>query len=315
MGLFDEAVGELSRSFTLTNGDIETKLAGRTAARAAGFTELLARERQASIFQPTAADTDANARMLKALMVFTEAINPPPGQAINEAQVVAAGQEFAGGEDAMRAFRQMYVASRLLKKRMAMPTVIELSQAAMHGVEAALDTGAPTVAVQADDLKEIRASAIAVGGTPSVDEAPRSALSALLRGHIEDLIGWALFNQEKKEEAVTHLRLAVGVLPERTPTWRDALWHLGAALEAEGKNEQALLYYMKNYVTGVPDPIHRAIIEALYRKVNGSLDGLDEKIGPSPFAPPSPAPTVAPPSPTQPRAQGLSPTGSSIVIF
>jgi uncharacterized membrane protein YgcG/tetratricopeptide (TPR) repeat protein len=298
MGLFDEAVGELSRSFTLTNGEIETKLAGRTSARAASFTELLARERQASIFQPTAADTDANARMLKALMAFTAAINPPAGQAINEAEVVAAGQEFAAGEDAMRTFRQVYVASRLMKKRIALPTVIELSQAAMHGVESALDTGAPTVAVQADDLKDIRATAIAVGGTPSVDEAPRSALSSLLRGHIEDLIGWALFNQEKKEEAVTHLRLAVGVLPERTPTWRDALWHLGAALEAEGKNEQALLYYMKNYVTGVADPLHRAVIEALYRKVNGSLDGLDEKIGPSPFAVPGSATRPAPaPSP------------------
>jgi hypothetical protein len=255
---------------------------------------LLARERQASIFQPTAADTDANAKMLKALMAFTEAINPPPGQSINEAEVVAAGQEFAAGDDAMRAFRQVYVASRLLKKRMALPTVIELGQAAMLGVEAALDTGAPTVAVQADHLKEIRATAIAVGGTPSVDTAPRSALSALLRGHIEDLIGWALFNQDKKQEGVTHLRLAVGVLPERTPVWREALWHLGSALEAEGKNEQALLYYMKNYVTGLPDPIHRAIIEALYRKVNGSLDGLDEKIGPSPFAAPAAAPAAKP---------------------
>lgn len=83
---------------------------------------------------------------------------------------------------------------------------------------------------------------------------------------------------------MTHLRLAVGVLPERTPIWRDALWHLSAALEADGKSQQALLYYMKNYVTGLPDPFHRAIIETLYRKVNGSLDGLDEKIGPSPFA-------------------------------
>jgi tetratricopeptide (TPR) repeat protein len=295
MGLYDEAVADLSRSFTLKNGEVETKLAGRALARAAGFTELLARERQASIFQATAADSETNSKMLKALMAFTEVINPPAGQTINEADAIAAGQEFIGGEDPMRAYRQIYVASRLLKRRIAMANVIELSRAAMLGVEAAVDVPAATVAVQADDMKEIRATAISVGGTPSIQEAPRYALSALLRGRIEDQIGWALFNQDKKEEAITHLRLAVGVLPERTPIWRDALWHLGAALEADGKSQQALLYYMKNYVTGLPDPIHRAVIEALYRKVNGSLDGLDEKIGPSPFATaPASAPTPAP---------------------
>jgi len=293
MGLYDEAVAELARSFTLKNGKIETKLAGRTVAQGDGFTELLARERQASIFQPVAADTEANAKMLKALMSFTEAMNPSGGRAINEAEAIAAAQEFVSGEDSMLTFRQNYVASRLLKRRLALPMVIELSQAAMKGVETAIDTPAATVAVQADDMKEIRATAIAVGGTPSVQEAPRYALSALLRGRIEDQLGWALFNQDKKEEAITHLRLAVGVLPERTPIWRESMWHLGAALEADGKNPQALLYYMKSYVTGVPDPIHRAIIEALYRRVNGSLDGLDEKIGPSPFAT-APAPAASP---------------------
>jgi hypothetical protein len=236
--------------------------------------------------------------MLKSLLNFAAALNAPSGA--DAGAVIAAGQEFAGGEDPMRTYRQIYVASRLLKKGIALPTVIELSEAAMHGVEAALDTPAATVAVQADDLLDIRASAIAVGGTPPVPDAPRTALSGLLRGRIEDLTGWTLFNQDKKEEAVTHLRLAVSVLPERTPLWRAALWHLGAALEADGKPQQALLYYMKSYVTGLPDPIRRPIIESLYRKVNGSLEGLDEKIGPSPTAPsPAPTPPTTPsPNPT-----------------
>ena len=302
MGLYEEAAAELARSFTLKNGEIETKLAGRLIARAATFTDLLAPERRASIFQATSADTDANARMLKSLLNFAAAIDVASGQEGNQAAAVAAGQEFAGGEDPMRTYRQIYVASRLLKKGIALPTAIELSEAAMQGVEAALDTPAATVAVQADDLLDIRASAIAAGGTPPVPDAPRTALSALLRGHIEDLTGWTLFNQDKIEEAVKHLRLAVGVLPEQTPLWRAALWHLGAALEADGKQQQALLYYMKSYVTGLPDPIRRPIIESLYRKVNGSLQGLDEKIGPSPFAP-SPAPGPAPaatPAPSPP---------------
>jgi len=293
MGLYEEAAEELSRSFALKNGEIETRLAGRLGARAANFIDLLARERRASIFQATAADTAANARMLKGLLAFTSAINAPT---VNQAEVVAAGQEFVGGQDAMRTYREVYVASRLLRKRIALPTVIELSEAAMHGVEAALDTPAATVAVQADDLRNIRARAIAGGNTPAIPNAPRTALSALLRGRIEDLNGWALFNQDRRPEALTHLRLAVGVLPEGTPLWREALWHLGAALEADGKQQQALLYYMKSYATGTPDLIRRTIIESLYRKANGSLDGLDEKIGPSPNAP-APAPRPAKPAP------------------
>ncbi|MEP6708228.1 MAG: TPM domain-containing protein, partial [Pyrinomonadaceae bacterium] len=281
MGLYEEAAAELARSFTLRNGEIETKLAGRLIARAATFTELLAPERRASIFQATSVDTESNAKILKSLLNFAGAIDGASVAGGNQAVVVAAGQEFAAGEDPMRTYRQIFVASRLLKKGIALPTVIELSDAAMQGVEAALDTPAATVAVQADDLLDIRASAIAAGGTPPVPDAPRTALSALLRGRIEDLTGWTLFNQEKIEDAVKHLRLAVGVLPEQTPLWRAALWHLGAALEADGKPQQALLYYMKSYVTGLPDPIRRPIIESLYRKVNGSLEGLDEKIGPS----------------------------------
>jgi hypothetical protein len=57
------------------------------------------------------------------------------------------------------------------------------------------------------------------------------------------------------------------------------MWHLGAALEASGKNDDALPYYIKSYKAGPPDPARRSVIESVYKKVNGSLDGLDDKIG------------------------------------
>ena len=117
----------------------------------------------------------------------------------------------------------------------------------------------------------------------------------MLRGRIEDLTGLALFNQDKANDAVEHLRRAVSVAPEGTPLWRAALWHLGSALEASGRNDQALLYYIKYYVSGKPDPVRRAVIENVYRKVNGTLDGLDDKIGPG-FNPPPPTPAPSPSS-------------------
>ena len=81
--------------------------------------------------------------------------------------------------------------------------------------------------------------------------------------------------------------------PEGTPLWRSAMWHLGAALEADGKNDQALLYYIKSYVAGPPDPARRSVIENVYKKVNGTLDGLDDKIGPG-FATATASPTRSP---------------------
>jgi tetratricopeptide (TPR) repeat protein len=311
IGLYDEAAQELAHSFSLKDGQIETKLAGRNVAHALNFIELLGLERRAAIFQPSAADTEANARMLKGLLAFAAAINLPEGASVKEDEVLAAAQEFTAGNDATRTYRQVYVASKLIKRGVAFGSALELMGAATSGVEAALDVPAATVAVQADELSDIRARALSQGGTPDVPDAPRAVLSALLRGRIEDLAGLALFNQDKPADAITHLRRAVSVLPQGTPLWRAALWHLGSALEAGGHNDQALLYYIKSYVNTGPDPVRRAVIENVYKKVNGSLDGLNDKIGPGFNAAPAPAPTQTPEPTPSPSPTATTPTSDT----
>jgi tetratricopeptide (TPR) repeat protein len=293
IGLFDDAAAELAHSFTLKGGQIETMLAGRNAARAASFTELLGPERRAVIFQRRPADTDANAKMLKALLALNTALNQPEGSVPNEDELAAIAKDFTAGDDAMRTFRQVYVAEKFLSKGVALVTVIDLMDQATSGVEAALNIPNATLAVQPDEYSDIRARALAQGGTPSIPEAPRAALSGLLRGRIEDLAGVALFKLDKANEAVARLRRAVNAAPEGTPLWRAALWHLGGALEASGKNDQALLYYIKSYVAGAPDPARRSVIESIYKKVNGSLEGLDDKIGPG-FGAVTATPTPSP---------------------
>lgn len=289
VGLYDEAAAELAKSFVLKDGQIETKLGGRTIAKAETFMELLALERRASIFQSKAADSEANAKTLKALLAFANALNST-GRPLSEDQLIVLAQEFVAGDDPMRTFRQIYVASKFLKNTVALSTVLDLSESAMSGVEAALDVPAATVAVQAEELADARARALSQGSTPSVPAAPRAALSGLLRARIEDLAGMALFNLDKPDEAVLRLRRAVSIAPEGTPLWRSSMWHLGAALEASGKNDQALLYYIKSYVSGSPDVARRSVIENLYKKVNGTLEGLDDKIGPA-FSSAAPTPT------------------------
>ena len=290
MGLYEEADTELRRSFSLKNGEIETKLAGRIAAHAASFTELLAPERRAAIFQKTPADSEANANRLKALMAFNAALEQ---SSPNEDDVLAIAQEFIKGNDAMRTFRQVYVAGKLVKTGIALMSVVDLMDQAMSGVDAALAAPAATVAVQPEELSDMRARALSQGSIPAIPDAPRTALAGLLRGRIEDLAGLALFKADKPAEAVTRLRRAVVTSTEGTPLWRSSMWHLGTALEANGKSDQALLYYIKSYVNGPPDPARRSVIENVYKKVNGTLDGLDDKIGPG-FAAASASPTPTP---------------------
>ena len=277
-GLYDEAVEVLTQTFRFNNDKIETQLGGRVTAQAANFIELLTPERQASLFQLIAADSESSAKVLKDLLVLATALNSP-AEAINEQAAVAAAKEFASGTDASRAHRELYAASKLLQKGIGFQTAYELAEAARTSADAALTVPAVTLAVQADEYREIRARAIASGGTPEIIEAPPNILSNILRGHIEDTSGWALFNLDKPDEAVDHLSRAVNILPAGTPGLRVSLWHLGAALERQGKNEEAISAYIKSYNAGVPDPLRRAVIEKLYRRVNGSLAGLDERIG------------------------------------
>lgn len=296
VGLYDEAVAQLAKSFSLKDGQIETKLAGRLPVKAASFSELLAPERRAAIFQNKTADSDANGKMLKALLAFSNALNAER-RSPAEDELATLAQEFVAGEDPMRTYRQVYVASKFLKKGVALSLVLDLMESATTGVEAALNVPAATVAVQAEELADTRAGSLSRGTTPAVPDAPRTALSGLLRGKIEDIAGLALFNLDKPDEAVLRLRRAVSTSPEGTPLWRSSMWHLGAALEASGKGDQALLYYIKSYVAGGPDIVRRSVIENLYKKVNGTLDGLDDKIGPR-FSSAAPTPTASP-SPQQ----------------
>jgi tetratricopeptide (TPR) repeat protein len=290
MGLYDEAAQELGHTFALKNGEIVTNLAGRLPAQASSFTELLAPERRAAIFQSIAADTEANAHMLKSLLALNAALDVT---APNEDDLITVAQEFIKGNDAMKTYRQIYVADKFVKKGVAVSTVVDLMDQASTGVEAALNVPMAALAVQPAEMGELRARALAQGTIADVADAPRAALSGLLRARIEDLAGLALFNLNKPAEAATRLRRAVASATEGTPLWRSSMWHLGAALEANGKSDQALLYYIKSYISGPPDPARRSVIETVYKKVNGTLDGLEDKIGPG-FAAASASPTASP---------------------
>ena len=183
--------------------------------------------------------------MLKALLAFVSATPLSDQGQLDAAQAALTAKEFAAGTDPMRAYRQIYAANRLLRRDVALPTAYELTEAARTSVDAALDVPGATVAVQAEELRDMRTRALSQGGTPNVPEAPRNILSNIMRGRVEDLAGMTLFNQDKTALALEHLRRAVAILPEGTPSWQSALWHLGTALDQSGEKQEALNYYIR----------------------------------------------------------------------
>ena len=305
MGLYDEAAEVLRESFTVKDDQIQTYLAGTLPASDTDFLALLAPERKASIYQPTAAGNADDAKTLKGLLALNVALNPGNGEKVNEAAAVAAAKEFTSGGDAMRAYRQAYAASRLLRNDVGVATALELVRAAKKDFAAALKLPVATLAVQADEFREMRARSISAGNVPDVAQAPADVLAKIFKGRLEDLEGWSLFNQEKYSEAITHLKLAADTAPKETPAWRSALWHLGVTLEQSGKKEEALDAYIQSYRGAPLDSVRQSVIEQLYKRVNGSLDGLAEKLGmvetvsntspaPAPTATPDPAPAETP---------------------
>jgi tetratricopeptide (TPR) repeat protein len=278
-GFYREAAQEMAKSFTVKNDAVNTKLGGRVEKQAKNFIELLAPERRASIFEPLAADNLDNAQKLKALLDFYQKLESPDAA---DAEIIEATDKFVGGDDKMKLHRQLFAADRLLEKKKVLPKVTELMRAAIGGVDAALSVPNPASAVLADQLFESRSLAISRNEIVVVPDVPRQTLSNILRGRIEEISGWALYQDNKPGEAVVRLKRAVSVLPEKSAWWRSGMWRLGAALQTDGKPKEALDAYLKGYSTETPDTAKRIIIEGLYKEINGSLDGLDAKIGAKP---------------------------------
>ncbi|MBK8465475.1 MAG: hypothetical protein IPL32_06555 [Chloracidobacterium sp.] len=294
-GLYREAAEELSKSFSIKDGSIHVDLGGRTRSEAKNFTELLAAERKASLFTPTAADNADNADQLKALLEFEQELKSPEPKADVAA---AAADDLIRGDDKMKLHRQIFAASALLEKKIALSKVIEITRSAPSNLDAGLDVADPSIAVMAAELYEDRAIAAASGRYINVPSVPRSTLSSVLRGRIEEIAGWASFQLDDNAKAVLSLKRAVGVLPANSAWWRSSTWRLGTALAASGNDAEALEAYIKSYKSSSPDIIRYSTIEAVYKRVKGSTLGLEEIIGPNPSLPAKTETVAQKPEPT-----------------
>ncbi len=313
-GLYDEAADQLARSFTLRDGKLAARLAGRVESSADNFNELLAPERRASLAQYEGAATAEEARTLKALLALNYATAP---NASDERAAAEAAREFGAGDDVMRAYRNVYAANRLEQLGTAHTEALARAEAAVGGVESALGLAHAPIALFAEtpELKEMRRQVVEQDAPLTMMAVDRDTLSKVLRGRIEGLAGWALYSQGQTAEAAVRLRRAVSVLPEGSAWWRTAEWRLGMALEASGNPRDALTAYVTSYRL-LPDPKRLPVIEALYKKLNnGSLKGIEKLIGPplgnAPVETPASAEATAPTPPASNDAAAPAVTGTT----
>ncbi len=269
---FDGASEQFAKAFSYTAKDkFTTRLGGVRDVQADELKDLLAPEHQAAIFlaEPATSDelfkiaeslTRVNAKLQEKANEKTPDTKAAPATRENNDKLEQSARTFVEAEGSRRSFRALYMARRLSQAGQALPLAIKLAEQALELAE---------VATEAEG---------SVRDYPNFD---RDGRLRIFRGRAHDARGWALFKLGRNREALPALGEAVrsyGPLPEGN----QALRHLATAKEAAGDLPVALELHLAAYEAPVNKnsvDVNRTVIELLYRKVHGSLNGLNERLG------------------------------------
>lgn len=279
---FNGALEQFARAFVIArSGKFAARLGGVLPFEAERLSDLLARERQASIFVAKPPTTDEQftlaetlVRMearLQALKPDSSDTTPAPGAArrgggriarSSESELEAAANAFINVEGLRRAFRALYVAQRLAQLGQAHDYTQKL-------VDMVLDLSDAATAPE--------------GSLPEYPNYDREGRIRILRGRALDARGWSHFQQRRNREAIAALQDAVDVY-DALPEGRAAMWRLAMIRETVGETREALELYLAAYEPpqdASAVDVKRSVVEVLYRKVHGSLDGFEERLGKS----------------------------------
>lgn len=313
---YDQAIDVLSRSFTVTEGgEYSTMLGGVLEARSPRLDLLLERERRASLFLNEQATTPLQFRLAEALgrieyysKIAERAKNPPPqkrttgsrrrpGQSRPATPPVAPQQEATGMTRPRRA-EPVDVSSQELTAGLdgnlpGVPgllhalttfTTLDDGRQPFRMVWASRKLAERGLLLDAAEQLARRALAMAEAATEpegSMRDAPlldREGRKNVFIGRCYDALGWALLKKGNTRGAVENLIRAVQIYPD-CPEAKNATWHLAVATEEVGDTKRALELFISAYEPGLPiSDARRSHIEALYKRVHGSLAGLEEKL-------------------------------------
>jgi tetratricopeptide (TPR) repeat protein len=306
---YDQATEVLRKSFRVNDdNEFEATLAGAVPARSPRLDLLIERERRASLAlndQPatslqyrlaeTLARIDHNLNRAMAARKTLDSANSrqrgrtksrqstdaqseqqqgtrPRRARTSEAFELSAGKDsdlpgatellrelvtFCTLDDGRQAFRMVWASRKLTDSGIAIDAAEQLARYALTVAEAATEPEG------------------SMRDAPLLD---REGRKAVFLGRAHDALGWALFKKGDVQGAVVSLARAVDVYPPSAER-KTAIWHLAVATEEAGNQRRALDLYIASYDPNQPtSTVRRARIEALYKRLNGSLDGLDEKL-------------------------------------
>jgi tetratricopeptide (TPR) repeat protein len=272
---FEGAQDQFAKAFNYSpQKQFTARLGGVLEVQAESLMELFSREHQAAIFLADPPTTSEQFKMIESLVRFNATLRalksagpPRPGKTKIDidarrkrlVELDRAATDFSEAERTRRPFRTLYIAQQLANAGVMTGTAIELADQALSMAETATEFDG--------SLRDY----------PNYD---REGRLMIFRGRALDAKGWALFKSERNQEAIGVLSEAVkayGSLPES----KRAIRHLAMAREAAGELREALDLYLAGYEPpSSPSSldVDRVVIEGLYRKVHGSLDGLDQRL-------------------------------------
>lgn len=270
-GSYFTAARELKKHFRVEDGKLVTDLDGRIGAEADNFDDLVGLERKSVIYSPVSPYEVARDAKLKQLLFFENTVTLAGS---NEKEISEKAAAFAEGEGEMKTYRKLYAAERLLDNNMASEQALDLVQSAVGGLESSVELPVASTAVMAARFYKDEDMAASGATVVEVPEIEKSRLLKILRGRIEELSARALLASGKNEEGKIRLKRAASVLPKDSTWWRSSIWRLGQVYESEGNDKDALENYAASYAAGFRTSEHRATIETVYSRLNGSMDGL-----------------------------------------
>ncbi len=243
------------------DGEFEAVLGGTLPVRSARLSRLLDLERRASLLVASPLLTDEEMTFIEryvrfALLAKQARAGSLPKGGLSDSPLEVAAREFVAGKDPGRGWRLLRAAEMLVE-------VGELGIAerfARQAIDATSD-----------------AARVAGGG---VDNPRAEDRLAEFYVRAQMTLGWVLYRQGETAAATVRLREAVKAYPN-APSRREAAWRLGTVLEATKQDAEAFEAYRLGYDANAPTAAERrAKLEAVYKRLHGSLEGFEAALAP-----------------------------------
>ncbi len=254
-------------------GEFEAQIGGELV-KSRSLKSLLEKERRAAIALPDSLTLDEHYKLVEGFLRFEFYLSRLKGGEKNttnsgETEVLGRRQrtelqvrtlealtQFLSINDERRPFRKMWVAQQLFEADIALERAAEISTELVAEAE---------VSTRLDG---------SIREAPELDFTKRKEL---FRARAYHLLGRIRFKQGQLEEASKALKLSVDTFAESAEQ-RIAISHLATVTQVSGNDKDALNLYIKSYNKYDENAtVQKSMIENLYRKIHGSVEGLDLK--------------------------------------